>query len=122
MQAAAIPRLFCVQSFLHDVITVTVNSSTDTNSSVASAKMQPRYILAGWGHFARLRCTIALGWTGGGQAYDQSRATFRSGNWRCDFRFGGGGDSSGSGNPSRRVRAEHTAVRQDRRWSAALAS
>src|ERR1700694_4049128 len=67
-----------------------------------------------------LRCTIALqcaGW----QIYDESWASFRGGNWRCDFRLGGGGDSGGSRNSSRRVRAEHAAVRQDRRRSEALA-
>src|ERR1700720_3810013 len=67
-----------------------------------------------------LRCTIALqcaGW----QIYDESWATFRGGNWRRDFRLGGGGDSGGSRNSSRRVRAEHAALRQDRRRSAALA-
>src|SRR6266404_467580 len=66
-----------------------------------------------------LRCTIALqcaGW----QIYDESWA-FRGGNWRCDFRLGGGGDSGGSRNSSRRVRTEHAALRQDRRRSAALA-
>src|SRR5580765_5518699 len=67
-----------------------------------------------------LRCTIALqrvGW----QIYDESWESFRGGNWRCDFRLGGGGDSGGSRNSSRRVRAEHAAVWQDRRRPAALA-
>src|SRR5229473_3890077 len=67
-----------------------------------------------------LRCTIALqcaGW----QIYDESWAAFHGGNWRCDFRLGGGGDSGGSRNSSRRVRAEPAALRQDRRRSAALA-
>src|ERR1700756_3919294 len=71
------------------------------------------------------RCTIALynrppicaGW----QIYDESWASFRGGNWRCDFRLGGGGNSGRSRNSSRRVRAEHAALRQDRRRSAALA-
>src|SRR3984893_7273686 len=67
-----------------------------------------------------LRCTIALQCTGW-QIYDESWASFRVGNWRRDFRLGGGGDSGGSWNSSRRVRAEHAAVRQDRRRSAALA-
>src|SRR5712664_2759691 len=67
-----------------------------------------------------LRCTIALqreGW----QIYDEFWASYRGGNWRRDFRLGGGGDSGGSRNSSRGVRAEHAAVRQDRRRSAALA-
>src|SRR5690348_2651750 len=72
-----------------------------------------------WGHFVRFACTIALQCRG--QIYDESWASFRGGNWRCDFRFGGGGNSGGSRNSSRRVRAEHAAVRQDRRRFAALA-
>src|SRR5260370_24504363 len=76
--------------------------------------------LGGWGHFVRLRCTIALQYAGW-QIHDESWASFRGGNWRCDFRLRGGGDSGGSRNSSRRVRAEHAAVRQDRRRSAALA-
>src|SRR6267154_1120732 len=57
----------------------------------------------------------------GGQIYDESWASFRGGNWRGDFWLGGGGNSGGSRNSSRGVRAEHAAVRQDRRWPAALA-
>src|SRR5580692_9976520 len=77
--------------------------------------------LGGWGYFCTI-CVVqsrsnARGW----QIYDESWASFRGGNWRCDFRLGGGGDSGGSRNSSRRVRAEHAAVRQDRRRSAALA-
>src|SRR6202140_5169901 len=76
--------------------------------------------LGGWGHFARFALynrAPSAGW----QKYDESWASFRGGNWRCDFRLGGGGNSGGSRNSSRRVRAEHAAVRQDRRRSAALA-
>ena len=72
------------------------------------------------GAWDTLRCTITLqcaGW----QIYDESWASFRGGSRRCDFRLGGGGDSGGSRNSSRGVRAEHAAIRQDRRRSAALA-
>src|SRR5260370_22051740 len=74
----------------------------------------------GWGHFARLRCTIALQYAGW-QIYDESWSSFRGGNWRCDFRLGGGGDFDGSRNLSRRVRAENTGGRRDRKRSAPLA-
>src|ERR1700687_1935765 len=67
-----------------------------------------------------LRCTIALQYTGW-QIYDEFWASCRGGNWRRDFRLGGDRNSGGSRNSSRRVRAEHAAVRQDRRRSAALA-
>src|SRR5216684_8712373 len=70
--------------------------------------------------FYDLRCTIALQYTGW-QIYDESWASFRGGNWRRDFRLGGDRNSGGSRDSSRRVRAEHAAVRQDRRRSAALA-
>src|SRR2546423_215403 len=73
------------------------------------------------GHFARLRCTIALPCREVWQTYDESWTSFRGGNWRCDLRFGGGGDSGGSRDSRRGFRPEHAAIRQDRRRSAALA-
>src|SRR5258708_30672694 len=67
-----------------------------------------------------LRYTIALqraGWW----IYDESWASFRGGNWRCDFRLGGGGNFGGSRNSSPPGRAEHAAGRQERRPSGPLA-
>src|SRR5260370_28635014 len=40
--------------------------------------------LGGWGHFVRLRCTIALQYAGW-QIHDESWASFRVGNLRADF-------------------------------------
>src|SRR5580692_1554148 len=79
-----------------------------------------RQIFGRWTLFAI--CVIqsrsnARGWL----IYDESWASFRGGHWRCDFWLGGDGDSGGSRNSSRRVRAEHAALRQDRRRPAALA-
>src|SRR6266404_8902801 len=72
-------------------------------------------------HFVRFALYNPAPMRGVADIYDESWAAFRGGNWRCDFRLGGGGDFGGSRNSSRRVRAEHAALRQDRRRSAALA-
>jgi hypothetical protein len=43
------------------------------------------------GRFALYNPLECVGW----QIYDESWASFRGGNWWCDFRLGGGGDSRG---------------------------